>query len=282
MQLLRNHPYRVGLACVLVVAAAAYVFTPLPKDAARYVWRRWHAPQLALLLDRSDSALAMEIGNEYFGSLIIGETVHQYNPALAARAFHTALAIQPGILYGHYSLARIAFAKGDFEAALKEIDAELAANPMNLRSLYIRGLIYGYRDKPGDLANAEQDFRTFNKWLPSDWAGYNDLAWILGKEGKYKDMAAVAQAGIHTVADGDANPWLWNEFGVAKLDLGDQTEAHTAFENALSHATDLTTSDWRVAYSGDSPATDVAGLTAFITAIEENLASTTAQATASR
>ena len=118
---------------------------------------------------------------------------------------------------GHYQLARIAFVRSDFDTALREINAELAANPENLRSLYVRGLIYGYRGLLGDLALAESDFTRFTEWAPSEWAGYNDLAWILAKEGKYQEIETVMARALKNVPGGTENPWLWNMLGVARL-----------------------------------------------------------------
>lgn len=257
-----------GGLCLFAGVAAVYWY----GDAeARYVWRQWHSPTLAIMLDRGDAPLAMEIGNAYFGSSA-SIASGAFDPALAERAFAKAVAIEPGILWGHYSLARIAFAKGDFDTALREINAELAANPENLRSLYIRGLIYGYRGLPGDLALAETDFTHFTIWAPTEWAGYNDLAWILLKEGKYAQVEEVvthAFANIHGLKE---NPWLWNELGVARLNLGEKVGARKAFTEALTAAELLTPADWRRAYSGNSPATDQEGLDAFLAGIRDNLA----------
>ena len=98
------------------------------------------------------------------------------------QSYQKAIAIKPDIFWCHYQLARIYFMKGDFNKALEEIDKELKAHPENLRSLYVRGLIFGYR---GDFVAAEKDFNHFINWAPKEWAGYNDLAWVLDKQGKY-------------------------------------------------------------------------------------------------
>src|SRR3989338_315442 len=119
--------------------------------------------------ERIDPKLEMQTGNYYFNG-------GAYDLEKAEEAFKRALRADPKILWGHYQLARIYFVKGEKEKALKEINKELEANPANLRSLYVRGLINGYS---GDLKNAEEDFRRFTLWAPKEWAGYNDLAWIL-------------------------------------------------------------------------------------------------------
>lgn len=249
-------------------AVAVYMF----GDAeARYLWRRWQEPALAIALTRSDASFLMEIGNAYFGTVVIGRAQSRYSPALARRAFQKAVAIEPDILWGHYSLARIAFTEGDFAEALTEIDAELAANPENLRALYIRGLIYGYRGFTGDLYLAELDFTRFVEWAPSEWAGYNDLAWILAKEGKYSEIERLMVRAFKEVPGGQENPWLWNVLGVARLNLGEHAGAATALTKALSYAGRLTLTDWRRAYSGNSPTSDSGGLDAFLAGIRDNL-----------
>ena len=259
----------VGFGAVLV---SAWTVPSVATAIADYAWREWHMPRVALAFDRTDAPLAMEIGNTYFGAVIIGQREQRYDPALAKRAFEKALAIEPGILWWHYSLSRIAFTEGDFVSALREIDAELAANPANLRSLYIRGLIYGYRGAPGDLALAEADFTRFVDWVPTEWAGYNDLAWILAKEGKYTEIETLITRAFEKVPEGRENSWLWNQLGVARLNLGDRRGAEAAFTNALSYANSLTSSDWRAAYTGNAPDDDQVGLTNFLEGIKENLA----------
>src|SRR3990172_10167699 len=145
---------------------------------SRHIWVSISAILLfGFLLSRGygDAGFLMRQGNFYFNG-------GAYDLEKAERAFQRAVRIEPGILWGHYQLARIYFVKGNFDKAIEEINKELEANPENLRSLYVRGLIYGYRNQFGDLELVENDFRRFTYWAPSEWAGYNDLAWILSKE----------------------------------------------------------------------------------------------------
>src|SRR3989344_130403 len=261
-----------GALCFLSIGLVVWIETPLPTAAARCAWREWRLPALAIALDRGDVALLMEIGSQYFGSVPVGGGIVDYDPVLAKRAFAKAVRIDPTILWGHYSLARIAFARGDFKTALAEINAELAANPENLRALYIRGLIYGYRNLPGDLALAAADFTRFSDWAPTEWAGWNDLAWILAKEGKYREVEQAINEAFKQVPNGRDNPWLWNELGVARLNQGNRAGALDALARAETYAARLSVEDWRRAYSGNSPTTDAEGLDVFRTGIEANLA----------
>jgi len=251
----------------LIISAAAlavFAFLLSQDSLARAAWRKYRSPAAALALDQRDARLAMQIGNYHFGG-------GAYDLAVAERAYRRAVAIDPKVLWGHYQIARIIFVKGDFEGALNEINAELAANPENLRSLYVRGLVYGYRGGPDDLALAEADFRRFTEWAPKEWAGYNDLAWIQSKEAKYREARNTIQAALENVPDGKKNPWLWNAKGVAELNLEKYREAEASFKKAAALAELLTLADWRKAYPGNSPASAEAGLRAFKNAIAENL-----------
>ena len=241
----------------------------LSQDAlARLAWHRLNRPDVALALVRRDAEFAMLLGNYYFGQTL-GKS--EYDLARAERAFRRAVAADPKILWGHYQLARIYFVKGRHNLALEEVAKELEANPENLRSLYVRGLIYGHRGFPGDLEKAEADFRRFVQWAPKEWAGYNDLAWILSKRAKYHEAAEVIRVAFSAVSDADQNPWLWNALGVAELNLKKYAAAANSFEKAKELAEKLTTNDLARAYPGNNPSTSDEGLSAFIAAIEENL-----------
>ena len=247
-----------------MVAMAGFSFL-LSQDAiARLAWQRYGNVPVALTLVSRNAELAMQIGNYYFGR-------GGYDLERAERGYQKALRAQPGILWGHYQLARIHFVRGDYEKAREEISGELAANPQNLRSLYVRGLIYGYRGYPGDFAKAEEDFRRFTKWAPKEWAGYNDLAWVLAKQGKHREAKQVIEAAFQEVPTAGENPWLWNSLGVAELNLKEYREANAAFIKAKELAEGLTPADWQGAYPGNNPSEAASGLTAFRAAIEENL-----------
>ena len=238
------------------------------RDAvARALWQKYQFEHLALVLDRDDAPLAMTIGNYYFNG-------GAYDLKIAERAYKKALSIKPGILWGHYQLARIYFVYGDFDGALLETGLELEANPENLRALYVRGLIYGYRGRPGDLLLAEADFLRFTLWAPSEWAGYNDLAWILSKEAKYQDAKDTILRALSEATGAEQNPWLWNALGLAELNLGEYKKAAESFGRALALAEGLTEADWRKSYPGNNPGGTEAGLSAFKEAIRFNLAQT--------
>ena len=231
---------------------------------ARLAWQKYYNPRIALDLISQDADLAIRLGNYYFNG-------GAYDLTKATKAYKKALKAKPGILWGHYQLARIYFVKGENNPALEEINKELEANPENLRALYVRGLIYGYRGFSGDLELAENDFRRFVSWAPSEWAGYNDLAWILERLRDYKEAELVIEQAFEKIAGADENPWLWNSLGVARLNLKEYELAASAFTKALELANLLTPEKWQKSYPGNGPQFAESGLSSFRQAIEENL-----------
>ncbi|MDO8481975.1 MAG: hypothetical protein Q7S75_02750 [bacterium] len=246
---------------LLAVALAVWFYTPAPTTVARYVWEKYRASTLALALDRTDAQFAFDIGNHAFGQ-------GSYNIPLAERAFRKSVAIDQEILYGHYQLARVLFVEEKFSEAAVEIDSELAHNPGNLRALYVRGLIRAYSK---DLAGAASDFERFTEWAPSEWAGYNDLAWVLGQEGKYAEAKTALEKGLKDAIGAKNNPWLWNNLGVQQLNLEEYQEAVASFKKAKALAAKLTEQEWKSAYPGNNPSGSTRGIRVFREAIETNL-----------
>lgn len=255
-----KHKIAVAVAIVLATAAALLFFDR--TALAEIAWNRFRAPQMALIFDVSDASLALNIGIYAFG-------VGSYDPLLAQQAFQKAVAIDGGILWGHYQLARVLFVEGKLREADVEINKELVYHPDNLRALYVRGLIHAYSK---DLPGAALDFEHFTEWAPSEWAGYNDLAWILGQEGKYKEAKAALERGLHMAVGAGENPWLWNNLGVQELNLGDYSGAIKSFENAQTFAAPLNEDSWKLAYPGNDPSGNNERIKAFQNAITANLA----------
>lgn len=249
---------RLVLGAVFLTALVALLSSGAIAEVA---WRRYRVAGPAMNLPHANAALALEIGNYHFG-------IGAYDLTTAERAYRRALAIDPGIFWGHYQLARVLFLRGEHDEALQEANRELEANPENLRTLYVRALIQAAR---GDLAAAEDDFRRFVLWAPREWAGYNDLAWILSKRGRHAEARATILRALAEVPDAGSNPWLWNALGVARLNLGKHEEAAAAFERAQQLAEELTEDDWHMAYPGNDPAGAASGIAAFRAAVAENL-----------
>lgn len=264
---------RIGVFGVLGAGILVWFYTPAPTAAALFVWTHYQAGALALTLDRTNPSLAFSIGNYYFGNQpTIGKIEKRpYELPLATRAFTKALAIQPSFPLAHYMRGRIAFIRSDFDAALADFNAEFALNAKFTKALYMRGLTYAYRDAAGDLSLAEADFRTVVASMPFEWAGYNDLAFVLAKENKFADAAITLKEGIAKATDGAKNPWLWNTLGVMQLNLKEYSAAITSFTTAQAFADTLTDIDWQRAYPGNNPAAAADGLEAMKAGIARNL-----------
>lgn len=253
--------FRKTYSALALLFLAFLLFFSTRDALARLVWNKYLLADVALYLNRKDPNLFMRLGDYYFGGT-------KYDLGRAEYAYEKAISLDQKILWGHYQLARIHFINAKFAQAHAEIGKELEANPANLRSLYVRGLIYGYQ---GRFDRAEEDFRRFVSWAPKEWAGYNDLAWVLLKMQKYQEAEKVINDGIDQAMDGKTNPWLWNALGVARLNLKNHTEAAHAFEKAKKYSAELSVEDWKKSYPGNHPSDALSGLTQFKEGIEKNL-----------
>lgn len=248
----------------LGIAGIVLALMVFQNSLARFTWENFQYPVAALRLNRGDVKLAYEIGNYYFGA-------GAYDLNIAEVAYKKALSIDPRFALANYQLARIYFVKGQTELALSAINRELESHPENRRSLYIRGLIYGFS---GKLPEAEDDFRKFTEWSPSEWAGYNDLSWIFAKSGKFEESVENIENAFKNVPRGSDNVWLQNSLGVAYLNLKKYKEAEAAFLKAKELAAVLTIVEWRAAYPGNSGGDAEKGFSTFRAAIEANLTKT--------
>ena len=250
------------IATVIIVAFIACSIPTLSfyKNWVRALFYRGHV-SAAYYLNVYDAHLAVMTGDHYFFK-------GAYDLARAEHAYRHALWLDPHIRTAHYQLARIHFVQGNLARATTEIEQESANDPYTLRWHYVRGLI---RIAQGNLAGAEQDFRVFVAWSPGDWGGYNDLAHVLAKEGKYTDAAAVITEALNKVPNGKDIPWLWNTLGVAQLNQLYYKEAMNSFLHARSLATTLTPAQWQRAYSANDPSEASASITRFVAAIDANI-----------
>ena len=262
-----------SILAIIILGTVIWLYTPLPTSLAHYVWDKWHAGGLAVVFDRDDAVLAFTIGAYYFGNQFSTSTAEKrpYNLPLAQRAFGKAIQISPSLPLAHYMRARIEFIQSDFTSSLEDLNTELALSPGNKRTLYMRGLTYAYRGVPGDLTLAERDFKDFVTWAPREWAGYNDLAFILAKEKHYGNAITVLKEGIAKADSGDKNPWLFDALGVMELNLGDPYDAVEALAKAQTFASSLTDADWQRAYPGNNPVKARDGISAMQAGIAENL-----------
>lgn len=268
-----NGVRKVFLGAAVFVLVVLFLFEQKRDSLAHFLFERYQLVTIPLVLAEHDADIPFTIGNYYFGNTISADAPDEghYNIAAAERAFEKMLDINPEALWGHYQLARIHFVRGDFSRALDEIVQELRHHPQNLRSLYVRGLIYAYRAEDGDTERAERDFAQFVLWAPSEWAGYNDLAWILGRQEKYEEAHRVLSRGLVEASGALENPWMWNNLGTIKLNLKRYDEALESFKRANELASTLTEHTWQRAYPGNSPSSNSERISEFKESILRNI-----------
>lgn len=244
------------LLVVAVLAVLSLAVTYSRDFFARLAWQKYENAYMALILVKDDELLALDLGNHYFNVAVpLEEKIIPpvYDIEKAKIAFSVALQSEKPPMWVHHQLGRIYFVEGRLEDALVQFNEELLLYPENIRTKYMLGLTYGYRDHEGDAYLAEENFKMVIEHLPLNWGGYNDLAWILLKEKKYEEAKKVSKEGIAKATDGDKNPWLWNSLGVAELNLEEKDNAFASFEKASEFASTLTLEEWGQAYTGNGP-----------------------------
>ena len=223
-----------------MLAGAVFLYA---DSLARFIWRTTSNAPLSLFLDRTDRALALQIGDIYFNG-------GAYDPGLASAAYQKTLHIDPSAPSAHYQLGRLYFLAADFAQARQELRTELTLHPADQRAYYMLGLVDAYQQH---YADAEKDFAAFTAWTPKEWAGYNDYLWVLSLDGKYSDGTRVATIAFEVVPNAAQNPWLLNARGVIEMNTGAYAKAAESFDQAASLADTLTPEQWRRAYPGNDP-----------------------------
>jgi tetratricopeptide (TPR) repeat protein len=199
----------------------------------------------------------------YLGSRHLGGG-GRYDLLSSERYLTSAERIDPSLYLVHYQLARVYFLTTRYTLALNEVNKEIKNSPNFSRNYYLRGLIYGYDKK---LPEAASDFEEFINREPDEWAGYNDLAWILFQLGDYRGVKESMEQILVSVR----NAWLLNAYGVALLNLGELEAAHNAFTEARELASRMSPEEWGTAYIGNDPRIYGTGLEEMRRNIDENL-----------
>lgn len=233
------------------------------RDALAIIaWHRYGRVGIAIALNRRNAELAMQIGNYYFNG-------GAYDLEEAEQAYRKAIEINPSTPLAHYQLGRIRFLRGDFGEAIRYINAELELHPEIPNSFYVRGLINGYAAR---YPEAARDFEKFIELVPEQWAGYNDLAWILAKQGKFREAeAAVVRAFERLPEERRRNVWLWTSLGVARMNLGEYDRAKESLDTARSIAEDMTPEYFWSAYPGNNQKEAPRAFGEFLAALHFNL-----------
>lgn len=261
----REHIFSiVGLVCIYLYLCFLVLFlvspTPLYQQSVRMLWDG-HYTSVAYFLNWHDADLAKRIGDYYF-------SMHAYNLHRAEASYELSVRLDSQKPQAHYQLSRVYFVEGRFADAIDQVNAELDSNPTFGRSYYVRGLI---EMSKGDLILAESDFKHFVFLAPAEWGGYNDLAFVLAKEGKYEESEAVVRSAFENAIGADGVAWLWNSLGLAQLNQHKNAEAKASFERARALSQTLTRAQWYGAYSANDPRVIDESIASFQRAIEANI-----------
>lgn len=198
------------------------------------------------------------LGTRHFGG------AGEYDLFMAKAYYARSLVLNPEEEFVHYQLARIAFIERRTSDALRFLDEEEKIQPDLARIYYVRGLVYGY-DKQFD--QAESALTEFVRREPREWAGYLDLGWIYFQQGKYREMKDIVDQALRF----SGNAWLYNAEGLAKMNLGDNAGAVTAFQKAKEMADRMTGNEWGIAYTGNDPRVYERGVEEMRKSINENI-----------
>jgi tetratricopeptide (TPR) repeat protein len=205
--------------------------------------------------------LYQSLGNIFFGRI---EAL--YNIKLAKVFFN--LSAYPPVgkpaPYAHYQLSRTYFLEGKLQEAVSEAEKELSLYPDHVRTYYILGLTYGYKN---DEKKAIDMFSKFIESNPTSWAARNDKAWLQFRTG---DIDGALET-IGPVTYAIDNPWIQNTYGTLLMNKKRCDEARAAFSYAKRYADKLTENSWGKAYPGNDPRIYGTGLSAMKLSIESNL-----------
>lgn len=201
-------------------------------------------------------------------------TTSTYDLARAEYFFKQAAARDPQLPYVYHELARIAFLRGEYATALGLINIQIAhQGDKTPNSYYVRGLIEGYM---GEYSQAVDDYKYFLKFDPQDWAGINDCAWVLLKDKRPLEAAAMTEDALRIYPK---NPWLLSTSATALWQLGIKSLARERIQKASDAVSTLTDDEWSHAYPGNDPEIAGAGVRAFKKAVAANLVMMTASST---
>ncbi len=228
------------IVLLVLLILGVYLFTNR-NEVAVLVWNNTHNVLATSLLNSDSSELGMEMGRYYFNG------PGGYHLTRASRGFREAISVDTEDASAHYALSRVLFVIGDFDNAREEILLSLKYDPKNLRAYYVKGLIESY---DGNLEESESDFSRFIEWAPKEWAGYNDLAWVELRQGKFEEALETTQNGL--LETDDSNMWLLSNKGLALLNLDRFKEAQITYENVIEASRHSTEKEWKDAYPGNS------------------------------
>ena len=241
---------------LIAIAAVVVLFALMYSPSVKGVYEN-----AALFIDPS-AERAFSYGGAHFDA----SHPDMYDLDRATYFFAEASEINPEYPYLHHQIARIAFLKGDFTTALREIDKEIELNgAKHANAYYVRGLIKGFK---GDYAGAAEDYEVFLRKYPKNWAAINDYAWVLLKDDRPRDALVALDWGVMSWPE---NAWLHNSRATALFEVGRIEEAAEAAAEAARLVDSVTEADWLDAYPGNDPLIAPQGIAAFKKAVAENM-----------
>lgn len=213
-------------------------------------------PHMALRVSHAikpSAAKALALGQDHFSS----HNPRMYDIEKASVFFEEAYRRDANLPEVNHELARMAFLRSDFETAMKYIDRELELyGETSPSSYYVRGLIEGYY---GFYDAAVRDYTRYLEHDPNNWAGVNDLAWVLLKAHRALEAAHVTGEALNQFPD---NAWLLNSNATALFEIGEMKQALIKARASVVAAESVTAKEWLVAYPGNDPKIAEAGVQA--------------------
>jgi serine/threonine-protein kinase len=161
------------------------------------------------------------------------EGVQRVAAADVEAAARAALALDASLPAAHVALARALRAQGQYAESIAELRPVLAAHPKPDEAF--RELGFGYRST-GDLAAAEEAFRTATALAADNWYNWNALGTFLAELGKVEPAAEALDRAVELAPA--AAVWPRQNRGGLRLMTGDYTGAIEDFEASGVAASD--------------------------------------------
>lgn len=123
-------------------------------------------------------------------------------------------------------LARLQNAINKQSKAIETLETWVEEHPEDGLALLSLGNLYR---SAGQTEAARQRYQAVTRLLPENWAGYNQLAWLLYENGQPKEALKPAERARELAPD---NPYVLDTYGMVMLANGRETEAVRALERA--------------------------------------------------
>lgn len=137
--------------------------------------------------------------------------------------------------YAQYQLANVYTMKGDFQKAeetlLKLTDADPDVIDRRIYAAANNDLGYVWADEGKNLDRAEKMIRIALETSPDSAAYLDSMGWVLFKRKNYAE--AIVHLKKATEQEDGQDPVIWDHLGDSYLQLGDKTEAKSAWKKSI-------------------------------------------------